>query len=160
MCGQHQVILKSVNGVQAKSVICSLSYSGNTDEVADIIENQLKDKNIVVDRHVIGVDAPLNHNTYDLIFIGTFTWEHGSTPDEVKDFVLEIGCKPKNIHIFGTGDTQFGGDDLFCAAASKLAKFYETTSEPLKIEQSPRGSQEQTIIKWVNEIIKKDDKNV
>ena len=61
-----------------------------------------------------------------LIFIGTFTWDKGATPDEVKDFVLEIGYKPDNIAVFGTGETQFGGDELFCLAAVKLAKFYNS----------------------------------
>ncbi len=83
------------------------------------------------------------HRQYDYIFFGTFTWDKGSTPDEVKDFVLEIGYKPNNVAVFGSGDTQFGGDDLFCNAVDKLAKFYNSKWAGLKIEQSPRGSQEE-----------------
>ena len=104
--------------------------------------------------HRIGVNLPINLKMYDLIFIGTFTWAKGALPIEVKDFVWEIGYKPKNIAVFGTGDTQFGGDELFCLAAVKLARFYNSRWEPLKIEQSPRGSQEKIVKKWIEGIVK------
>lgn len=85
--------------------------------------------------------------------IGTFTWGKGATPDDVKDFVYEIGYKPPNVFIFGTGDTQFGGDTLFCHATDKLAKFYQSSYEPLKIEQSPRGSQETKVMEWTEGVL-------
>ena len=137
-----------------KAIICYLTFSGNTQETAEIIKEELTKRNINTAMYEIGFGQIPSLDSYDYIFFGSFTWEQGSTPDEMKDFVAELGYKPSNVHIFGSGDTQFGGDDLFCAAASKLAKFYNTNSEPLKIEQSPRGRQEQTIIKWVDEITK------
>jgi len=137
-----------------KALIAYLSYSGNTKEVAEIIEEVLKEKKFQVDMHRIGVNLPINLKMYDLIFIGTFTWAKGALPIEVKDFVWEIGYKPKNIAVFGTGDTQFGGDELFCLAAVKLARFYNSRWEPLKIEQSPRGSQEKIVKKWIEGIVK------
>src|SRR5699024_1676916 len=101
------------------------------------------------DTHEIGIDPPVDAAAYDLIFVGTFTWDYGQTPDEVKDFVLEVGYKPPNVFIFGTGDTQFGGEELFCLAAEKLATFYHSARRPLKIEQSPRGTQEKMITTWM-----------
>lgn len=105
------------------------------------------------DIHRIGLDSPVDAALYDYLFIGTFTWDMGSTPDEVKDFVLEIGYKPENVAVFGTGDTQFGGEDLFCRAVDKLVKFYNSKWEGLKIEQSPRGSQEQKIEAWLEGVL-------
>lgn len=137
-----------------RALIAYLSYSGNTKEVAEMIEKVLKEKRFQVDMHRIGVTSPINPEMYDLICIGTFTWAKGATPIEVKDFVLEIGYKPENMAVFGTGDTQFGGDELFCLAAVKLAKFYNSHWEPLKIEQSPRGSQEKIVKEWIEGIIK------
>lgn len=137
-----------------RAAIAYLSYSGNTKEVAELIERELLKEEFEVDMHRIGVDLPINPKNYDVIFIGTFTWAKGATPDEVKDFVLEIGYKPNNIAVFGTGETQFGGDDLFCLAAVKLAKFYNSPWEALKIEQSPRGSQEKIVKKWVKGVLK------
>lgn len=90
---------------------------------------------------------------YDALFVGSFTWGKGETPDIVKDFVYEIGYKPPVVFVFGTGDTQFGGDTLFCHAAEKLAKFYQSAYPPLKIEQSPRGTQEELVKNWTEGVI-------
>ncbi|UJL46208.1 flavodoxin [Virgibacillus sp. NKC19-16] len=136
-----------------RTLIAYLSYSGNTEEVADYIETKLRCENLSVERHLIGIDVPIDPEMYDYIFLGTFTWEYGNTPDEVKDFVLEVGYKPDNIAVFGTGDTQFGGEELFCRAVDKLAKFYHSRWDGLKIEQSPRGSQEEIIDKWVEGVL-------
>ncbi|SRR5699024_7847727 len=136
-----------------RAIICYLSYSGNTEEVAQLIETKLIAEKIEVDMYEIGIDPPVNLNNYDFIFLGTFTWDYGSTPDEMKDFVLEVGYKPKNIAVFGSGDTQFGGDELFCRAVDRLAKFYESEVPPLKIEQSPRGSQEKNVNTWLEGVI-------
>src|SRR5699024_3012886 len=95
-----------------KAIICYLSYSGNTEEIAEIIEMALIEDNVDIDMHEIAIDTSVYLEKSDFIFIGTFTWEYGSPPDEVKDFVLEIGYKPDNIAVLGSGDTQFGGDEL------------------------------------------------
>src|SRR5699024_4253677 len=110
-----------------------------------------------VDHHRMGIDPPVDVRNYDYIFIGTFTWDIGSTPEEVKDFVLEVGYKPNNIAVFGTGDTQFGGDDLFCRAVDRLCKFYESPWPGLKIEQSPRGYQERFVEQWVKGVLYNDN---
>lgn len=136
-----------------RALVAYISYSGNTEEVAEIIENILKRDDFTIEMHEIGIDPPVDAATFDVIFIGTFTWEYGETPDEVKDFVLEVGYKPDNVYVFGTGDTQFGGEDLFCLAATKLARFYHSANEPLKIEQSPRGVQEMNIEKWMEGVL-------
>ncbi|WP_124068691.1 flavodoxin [Filibacter tadaridae] len=129
-------------------LIAYASWSGNTKEVTELIEQTLKDEKNTVATYRIGVGPIPDPRQYDAMLIGTFTWDHGSTPAEVKDFVADIGYKPDNVYVFGTGDTQFGGDDLFCLAAVKLARFYESRYAPLKIEQSPRGKQQQPIIDW------------
>ncbi|CDQ38164.1 MULTISPECIES: flavodoxin [Virgibacillus] len=136
-----------------RALVAYLTYSGNTQEVARLIEGQLRYRGIETGMHRIGIDPPVNPSNYDIVFIGLFTWEKGSTPDEVKEFVLEIGYKPDNVAVFGTGDTQFGGDDLFCKAVDKLAKFYESNWSGLKIEQSPRGSQEQKVKDWLEGVL-------
>ena len=136
-----------------RALIAYLSYSGNTGEVAEKIGSKLTGKGIEADVHRIGIDSPVDAGAYAYIFIGTFTWERGATPDEVKDFVLEVGYKPDNVAVFGTGDTQFGGDDLYCKAAEKLATFYNSRWPALKIEQSPRGSQEELIDQWLEGVL-------
>lgn len=140
--------------MKAKALIAYLSYSGNTEEVAEILQETAESRGLHIDLHRIGIDPPIDPEAYQYIFIGTFTWEEGSTPDEVKDFVLEVGYKPDNVAVFGTGDTQFGGDRIFCGAAVKLAEFYNSPWPPLKIEQSPRGSQEKIVKEWMEGVLK------
>lgn len=130
-----------------------LSYSGNTKETAEIISDYMVKDGVTVELHRIGVDPPIDAAAYDLIFIGTFTWDMGATPDEVKDFVLEVGYKPDTIAVFGTGDTQFGGDALFCRAVDKLTTFYHSRWDGLKVEQSPRGSQEHVVKEWLEGVL-------
>ncbi len=135
-------------------LIAYATWSGNTQEVAEIIEEQLTEAGISVTSYRIGGGIIPNPRHFDAMIIGSFTWDKGSTPDEVKDFVADVGYKPDNVYVFGTGDTQFGGDELFCQAAVKLARFYESTFEPLKIEQSPRGVQQSKVIEWSKGVIK------
>ncbi|MEJ8776966.1 flavodoxin [Pseudogracilibacillus sp. ICA-222130] len=136
-----------------RTLIAYLSYSGNTEEIAEHIERKLVCEGIEVDMLSIGIDYVPDLSVYDYIFLGTFTWDMGGTPDEVKDFVLEVGYKPNNVAVFGSGDTQFGGDAMFCGAVDKLVKFYESKWDGLKIEQSPRGSQEVLIDNWLEGVL-------
>ncbi|MBD7985229.1 flavodoxin [Sporosarcina sp. Sa2YVA2] len=129
-------------------LIAYATWSGNTQEVAELVEETILREGMDVTAHRIGLDPMPDPRQFDAMIIGSFTWDKGATPHEVKDFVADVGYKPDNVYVFGTGDTQFGGDELFCNAAVKLAKFYESRIEPLKIEQSPRGTQEKTVIDW------------
>jgi flavodoxin I len=139
-----------------KAIILYLSYSGNTKEVADLIEATLVKNEYIVDTYRIGWSGAIpDLSIYDIIFIGTFTWGKGAVPKDMKDFIWELGYKPDNIVVFGTGDTQFGGDDLFCHATEKLRKFYCSKFEPLKVEQSPRGQQEIKVSDWTEGVISK-----
>lgn len=137
------------------ALVAYLSYSGNTKEVAEIIVSCLKRSGLSVHLHRIDIDSPLEVSNYQYLFLGTFTWGNGSTPEEMKEFVLNIGYKPRNIAIFGTGDTQFG-DERFCKAVDKLVTFYSSQWPGLKIEQSPRGYQEEIVTKWVEGVLQND----
>lgn len=136
------------------ALIVYASLSGNTQEVAELISAELTKAGIEVVEYRIGGDEPSPDPVdFDAMWIGSYTWGKGATPHEVKDFVADLGYKPDPVYVFGTGDTQFGGDELFCAAAVKLAKFYNSPVEPLKIEQSPRGTQEARVSKWARRIL-------
>lgn len=139
--------------LKLRVLIAYLSYSGNTKEVAELIRDTILYNGASVKMHRIGIDPPADPRDYACFLFGTFTWDMGSTPEEVKEFVLEIGFKPDNVAVFGTGDTQFGGDDLFCSAVDRLVHFYGSRWDGLKIEQSPRGSQEKKVIAWAEGVM-------
>lgn len=136
-------------------LISYASYSGNTEETAELIELKLRQEGCEVDRYRMlprTTEVP-DPSRYDGLFIGSFTWHKGTTPPLVKDFVYNLGYKPPKVYVFGTGDTQFGGDQLFCRACDRLAAFYQSPVQPLKIEQSPRGAQESRVIEWTQGVI-------
>src|SRR5699024_12366934 len=138
-----------------KVLIAYASLSGNTEEVAELIGDEVSKQGFNADMFYIdtyGVEPP-NISDYNIIFLGTYTWDLGATPGEVKDFVADVGYKPDNIYVFGTGDTQFGREDLFCGAPRKLSKIYRSKRDTSKIEQSPRGSPERKIKNWVKDVI-------
>lgn len=151
---QHQAS-RIVNGVKVNAAIVYHSFSGNTEEVAELIERKLLDIDWIVSIYKIGSGFIPDLSNYDICFFGTFTWEKGRLPDETEDF-LEFNNLPSNTALFGTGDTQFGGDRLFCKALDVIASTYRTPYIPLKIEQSPRGAQESKVFKWVGTIIEKN----
>lgn len=144
-----------------KVLLVYASMSGNTEEVAEIIHKKLNKKGVGVDCFYIGISTKLNYNSlnekikdYDAIFIGTYTWDLGYAPDEISDFVESIQMDDAPVYVFGTGETQFG-DELFCIASDKIAHYYNSPHKVLKIEQSPRGMQEEKAEKWVVDIINK-----
>ncbi|EMR06110.1 Flavodoxin [Bhargavaea cecembensis DSE10] len=133
-------------------LIAYATYSGNTKEAAELIADCLEEAGHAVGFHWIGGEPVPDVSGYDALILGSFTWAEGSVPEEVKDFILDVGYKPPNTFIFGTGDTQFG---LFCRAAVKLARFYESPLPPLKIEQSPRGGQEEAVREWTHHVVER-----
>lgn len=142
--------------LQTKTLLIAYaSVSGNTKEVAKLIAEELTHKQQDVTLYCMNGNEQFPHvSDYDAMLIGTYTWGSGDTPFDVKDFVADVGYKPEKVFVFGTGDTQFGGDDMFCMAADKLAKFYHSPIAPLKIEQSPRGSQEEEVLEWTRGVLK------
>jgi predicted ribonucleotide reductase-associated flavodoxin len=136
-------------------LIAYASRGGNTQEVAELIEQEIIKAGHEVVKHRIGIGEFPLVSSYDKFLLGTFTSGKGATPPVMKDFVYELGYKPKQVIIFGTGDTQYGGDELFCNATEKLATFYSSTLPILKIEQSPRGTQEIKVVEWTEGVMGK-----
>lgn len=51
-----------------RALIAYLSYSGNTEEVAEIIEEKLVEDGMDVEMHSIGIDPPVDVSLYDYLF--------------------------------------------------------------------------------------------
>jgi predicted ribonucleotide reductase-associated flavodoxin len=137
-----------------KVLIAYYSFSGNTEEIAEMIQKRLELHACATELYEIGRGSYFPEvRDYDVFVLGTFTWDLGAVPAEVKDFVADVGYKPERVAVFGSGDTQFGGDELFCMAVTKLAAFYHSPWPELKIEQSARGSQEGMVYKWTDKVV-------
>lgn len=130
------------------------SLSGNTKMVADEIETILVSKgHVVVSLRVSPLaEYPLDED-FDLYMLGAWTVDYGRTPPDMKDFIAELAVKPKNVAIFGTGETQWGME-FYCGAVDRMATYFRTSYPTLKIEQMPHTEQDTTdITNWVNKIL-------
>src|SRR5690625_1131756 len=130
-------------------LIAYVTYSGNTEEIAELIKKELLQQNMAVDLYEIGiVDWFVPIDSYDIIFLVSFTWDYGDLHDEMYSFLERYTRNLSKVAVFGLGDTQFGGERLFCQAVDRLITFYNSKWDGLKIEQSPRGSQEKLVTTW------------
>ncbi|MBO1912132.1 flavodoxin domain-containing protein, partial [Microvirga sp. 3-52] len=67
-------------------LIAYATWSGNTEEVAELIEEVVLKSDIDVTKYRIGTGLLPDVRAFDALIIGSFTWDKGATPDEVKDF--------------------------------------------------------------------------
>lgn len=143
---------------EKRILVAYATMTGNTEEVAEIVYDQLCNQLSAYDVEKYYIDffkAPqvFDVDKYDAVFLGSYTWEQGFSPDEVDQFITMNDLRKTTVYIFGTGDTQFG-EGLYCLALDKAYQYYGSPVTPLKIEQSPRGEQESKVIDWTNQIIK------
>lgn len=137
-----------------KVAVIYTSMSGNTKLFAELIQQNINDVCSVVDIFRLEADGVPDVKKYDSLIIGTYTWGKGQLPPIQKDFAYEIQHKPKNVFVFGTGDTQFG-EENFCNGALKLGKYYNTELEVGRVEQSPTDSQEKVALRWIEKLKRK-----
>lgn len=124
------------------------SMSGNTEEVAELIQESHVNRGDRVDLFEadrIGHREARSLATYDLVYFGSYTWADGVLPDEMKDtfrlVLKELNVPLRQAAVFGTGDKMFVH---FCRAVDEMAYHLSKygiplAGETLKIEQSPRN---------------------
>ncbi|MGB3570261.1 MAG: flavodoxin [Priestia megaterium] len=120
------------------------SMSGNTEAIADLIEEELVKHGLHVKRaEVYDIDASDLVSAESIIF-GAYTWGDGELPDDFLDLYDEmddIDLTQKQMAVFGSGDSSY---DVFCGAVDlieeKIKKRNGNIAVPgLKIELSPFG---------------------
>lgn len=116
------------------------SLSGNTREAAHLAAESFARRGHTVEPiHVsLRQDQPLAP-AYDLVLLGTWTGGLGRTPAGMKAFVARLaadGIHPRDLALFGTGETQWGLP-YFCGALDRLAAHFASDYPQLKLEQMP-----------------------
>jgi len=120
------------------------SMSGNTEAIADLIEEELVKHGLHVKRaEVYDIDASDLVSAESIIF-GAYTWGDGELPDDFLDLYEEmddIDLSQKQMAVFGSGDSSY---DVFCGAVDlieeKIKRRNGNIAVPgLKIELSPFG---------------------
>ncbi|MCM3770132.1 flavodoxin [Priestia aryabhattai] len=120
------------------------SMSGNTEAIADLIEEELVKRGLHVKRaEVYDIDASDLVSAESIIF-GAYTWGDGELPDDFLDLYDEMDnmdFSQKQVAVFGSGDSSY---DIFCGAVDLIEeKIKERNGNVivpgLKIELSPFG---------------------
>lgn len=149
-----------------KTFVGYASMSGNTEDIANIIQDVLLTNgcDVVMDE-LDSVDAA-SLAEYDCLFLGAYTWGDGDLPYEAEDFVnalSDIDLTHIKAACFGSGDYAY---PKFCAAADLLAEALEGSKasvfeQRLKIEFSPETDEQisecrqfaQSVYKWASKEI-------
>ncbi|HAI47290.1 MAG TPA: flavodoxin [Stenotrophomonas sp.] len=141
-------------------LIAYTSLSGNTAEVARLLAARCEARGHAV--HLLDVDGDAGHAALAAApavwLLGSWTDNAGRTPVEMKRFVATlrdgVGLPPgEQVAVFGTGETQWG-QEYYCGAAHRLARFFHSPYPVLEIEQMPHGSADtHTIHHWADTVL-------
>ena len=86
------------------------SMTGNTEEMAEIIESKVGSLGVPVSAFQIDFDdiEAADLTRYDAILLGTYTWGDGDLPFEIEDFydnLEDVDLTGKKIALFGSCDS-------------------------------------------------------
>ncbi|CAA0090717.1 Flavodoxin [BD1-7 clade bacterium] len=96
--------------------------TGNTEEIADKISENLANVGCAVEMHDISQSEVSQLQDYELLILGIPTWDFGgiqSEWDRVNDQLRAVDLTGKTVALFGLGD-QFGYGDYFVDAMGWL----------------------------------------
>lgn len=99
------------------------SMTGNNEEIAGILEEELQDLDIGTNMSEIGFTDPSELLNYDLNFMVVYTYGEGDMPDEVADFyddLKELKLTNKLYAVMGSGDIFY--EDHFCETVDDFDK--------------------------------------
>ncbi|ANU27016.1 flavodoxin domain-containing protein [Planococcus versutus] len=126
-----------------KTVIVYTSLTGNTEQLAEMLQAAILNKELPVELYRIE-DFSLNElSTYDYLLIGTYTWGSGEIPNELHnlyDAIEQLKRHQLRTAVFGTGDSFFAE---FCGAVDRFRDMLYVKTQlvaTLKVEQMPQHS--------------------
>ena len=139
-------------------LIAFSSLSGNTRDVARQVRARCEALGHQVSWIEAGVQALAEAGDphHDLYVLGSWTGNAGRTPSEMKALIAElVGAvgKPPQVAVFGTGETQWG-EEYYCGAVRRIARFFGSEQPRLEIEQMPHGERDvRQIQRWTDHIL-------
>lgn len=133
-----------------KVLILYNTITGNTRNLAEIIK-ELVERQYGYSVCIASTKDIINLTDYDLVFLGTYTWNEGEISPPMKKYLRKVFIDERipsypHFAVFGTGDTQFGGAKWFCRAVDAMEyycnKYANKTIAKLKIEQNPMSEKQ------------------
>lgn len=111
----------------ALAKIVFASMTGNTEEIADIVADKLRELGLDVDvDECTTVDAS-DFLEADIAIVATYTYGDGELPDEIMDFyedLADLDLSDKIYGVVGSGDTFY---DEFCKAVDDFDAVFAST---------------------------------
>ena len=135
------------------------SLSGNTRDVARMVRARCEERGhavswIETDIQALAAAGP--DPRHDLYLLGSWSDNAGRTPPEMKRFIAELVDavgKPERLAVFGTGETQWG-EEYYCGAVRRIARFFDSPFPRLEIEQMPHGQRDAlAIARWTDQVL-------
>lgn len=109
----------------AKIVFASMT--GNTEEIADIVADKLREQGLDVDVDECTTVEAEDFLEADLAIVATYTYGDGDLPDEIMDFYEDLAgldLSGKVYGVVGSGDTFY---DEFCKAVDDFDAVFAST---------------------------------
>lgn len=157
--------MEPVKNKGLSALIVYASLTGNTEEIAYILAENLKQ--MKVDTKVLECTQvnPSDFLQYDLCIVGTYTYgREGELPDEISSFYEELAnvdLKGKTYGAFGSGEVAYG---YYCKSADDFDAQFQTTgatkgADVVKVELDPESEDVDNIIAFARNLISSFEKN-
>ena len=144
----------------ALAKIVFASMTGNTEEIADIVADKLKELGLEVDiDECTTVDAE-EFLEADIAIVASYTYGDGELPDEIVDFyedLASLDLTGKIYGVVGSGDTFY---DEFCKAVDDFDRDFAATgaekgAENVKVDLSAEDEDIENLEKFAEALAEK-----
>lgn len=144
-----------------KALIVYASWTGNSEEIANILGRELKKLNVEVEILECQMLFASEYLKNDICVVSTYTFgSQGDLPEEIEDFYFdleEVDLKGKIYGTLGSGEEFYG---YFCKSVDDFDEMFQKTGAirgagPLKIEANPNEEDEKRIAIFARQLVKK-----
>ncbi|GAA3631911.1 flavodoxin domain-containing protein [Lactobacillus hamsteri] len=126
-----------------KATIVYASMTGNNEDMAEILEEDLQDYGFDVENNDVSFADASDYLNSDLCIFVTYTYGEGKMTDEIADFydqLKDLDLSGKYFAVMGSGDKTYG--EHFCENVFDFEKLFkecgaEEITKPVTIENAP-----------------------
>lgn len=140
------------------ALIVFTSLTGNTEQCADIVADELESHGIDVTIQDVMQSDVEDYLDYDICLVGSYTYGvDGEIPDEMLDFyedLADVDLAGKTFGVFGSGDVFY---EVFCGAVDLFEEQFEKTGATkgatgVKVNLNPQGEDEDNLHQFAQAI--------
>ncbi|OAQ01545.1 flavodoxin [Ligilactobacillus aviarius] len=146
----------------AKAEIVFATITGNNEDIADIIAENLEEQGLDVQVDEISQADVSDFEDADLCIVCPYTYDEGNLPDEGMDFfddLQETDLSGKIYGVAGSGDTFYG--EYYCTAVDEFSRVLKEAgaiqgAPDVKINLSPDTDEDlDTLDQFTDQLVAK-----